>query len=395
MDIPAISVIVPLYNAEKYIGECLDSILVQTFRDFEVIVVDDCSTDNSVVVVDSYIPKFDGRLMLTSTIKNSGNAGYTAQNKGFTFSRGEYVFFVDADDFITKTALEELYTAAKKYDADVVYTGTRYHYTNNETNLRLDGIAWLSKEQDIEDKLALSLITSENSVERIVTVKNIFTAPWTKFVRRDFLLKKEIVFPEIKVAGDVIWSIALFVCAERLLRIPNAVYFWRQDSLESVTHKKRDVAKQICLWCSNFVSAMNSIDKLFKQTELFQNNPSYRYDVLDMFFHSCFRHTLEVRFQVSSEDIFDILQRELENDADFSLAIPFFFSVIDAQQKNLLINQQKSTQYVEQTQARIAELEQLDKFNKAYISELENFIAQSQEHIDELENEIKRLNSRE
>ena len=63
-DFPAISVIIPMYNAEKYIGELLDSLLIQTFQDFEVIVVDDCSTDNSAAVVESYIPKFNGRLIL-------------------------------------------------------------------------------------------------------------------------------------------------------------------------------------------------------------------------------------------------------------------------------------------------------------------------------------------
>ena len=58
--IPAVSIIIPMYNAEKYIGACLDSILAQTFTDFEVIVVDDCSTDNSRTVVQSYLPKFNG-----------------------------------------------------------------------------------------------------------------------------------------------------------------------------------------------------------------------------------------------------------------------------------------------------------------------------------------------
>ena len=59
--IPAVSIIIPMYNTEKYIGECLDSILAQTFQDFEVIVVDDCSTDNSAAIVESYLPKFNAK----------------------------------------------------------------------------------------------------------------------------------------------------------------------------------------------------------------------------------------------------------------------------------------------------------------------------------------------
>lgn len=86
----AVSVIIPLYNAEKYVGECLDSLLEQTFQDFEVIVVDDCSTDNSAKIVESYAPKFNGRFMFTILEKNSGS-GALPRNKGLLLSRGEYI----------------------------------------------------------------------------------------------------------------------------------------------------------------------------------------------------------------------------------------------------------------------------------------------------------------
>ena len=117
---PAISIIIPVYNAEKFIGEALDSILEQTFQDFEVIVVDDCSKDSSPEVVKSYLEKFGGRLIFSSMKKNSGSAP-APRNKGFRFSRGEYIFFMDSDDTLTKTGLEEMYTLAKEYNADVVY----------------------------------------------------------------------------------------------------------------------------------------------------------------------------------------------------------------------------------------------------------------------------------
>ena len=117
---PSVSVIISLYNYERYIGECLDSLLAQTFKNFEVIVADDCSTDSSCAIVESYRERFGGRLTLTKTERNTGGGG-EPRNLGFTLSRGEYVFFMDADDVVIKTALEELYTLAKNYDADVVY----------------------------------------------------------------------------------------------------------------------------------------------------------------------------------------------------------------------------------------------------------------------------------
>ena len=108
---PSISVIIPLYNAEKYFGECLDSLLAQTFKNFEVIVVDDCSTDNSLAIAKSYLEKFGGRLKISRMYVNSGKPSLP-RNKGLAVSRGEYIYFMDNDDLITPTAFEELYTLA-------------------------------------------------------------------------------------------------------------------------------------------------------------------------------------------------------------------------------------------------------------------------------------------
>ena len=115
-----ISVVIPLYNAEKYISECLGSLLAQTFQDFEVIVVDDCSTDNSVQIVERYVSKFNGRLNLFHLKENSGSGG-VPRTKGITFSRGKYVFFLDADDRLENIALEKMYSLINYYDTDVVY----------------------------------------------------------------------------------------------------------------------------------------------------------------------------------------------------------------------------------------------------------------------------------
>ena len=122
---PAVSVIIPLYDSEKYIAECLDSLLIQTFQDFEVIAVDDCSEDNSVAIVNDYVPKFGGRLSVVRMEKNSGYAGFP-RNKGIELADGEYLYFIDADDTIAPTALEELYSQAKKFDADVVHCEKYY-----------------------------------------------------------------------------------------------------------------------------------------------------------------------------------------------------------------------------------------------------------------------------
>ena len=155
--IPAISVIIPLYNAEKFVGECLESLLQQSFQDFEIIVVDDCSTDNSVKVVESYQKFFGDKLKIFSTKKNSGSPG-TPSNLGVKFSRGEYIFFMDNDDAITKTALEELYLLAKNFSADVVNC-EKYFYVQTEQNLlgRNDyKITWYNSQDFVDAPTLLS-----------------------------------------------------------------------------------------------------------------------------------------------------------------------------------------------------------------------------------------------
>ncbi len=388
MEMPAISVIIPMYNAKRYVRECLDSFLAQTFTDFEIIVVDDCSTDSSRAIVESYAPRFNGWLTLIGTQKNSGNSGYTARNKGLNFSRGEYVYFADADDFVTKTALEELYTAAKNFDADVVYTCIRYIYEGGRVvETRPDGVGRMRRANGIvENRPVLESNAPQEKAKRLAIFMNTFAATWTKLVKRDFLVKNEIVFPEIKAGGDVLWDTELTACAERFLRLPTAIYFWRQDAVDSVTHGKKSTDKQIALWCSVFVSAVSFIDDLFKRMEFFKQNPNTYNIVLNNFFNSCFNSNFEARLQVDSEKIFEILTKDFaEKNLDADSTVPFLFSVIDSLQKNLIALQQQNAQPPAQIQKRIAELEKRDRYNKSYIAELEKFVADSQRRIAALE----------
>ena len=102
---PAISVIIPMYNTEKYIAACLDSVLSQTFQNYEVIIVDDCSNDKSCEIVESYKPKFGGKLQLIRSEKNSGSPG-VPRNTAMPLAKGKYIYFLDSDDALIDTALE-------------------------------------------------------------------------------------------------------------------------------------------------------------------------------------------------------------------------------------------------------------------------------------------------
>lgn len=386
MEMPAISVIIPMYNAERYVRECLDSFLAQTFTDFEIIVVDDCSTDSSRAIVESYAPRFNGRLTLAMTQKNSGNSGYTARNKGFNFSRGEYVYFADADDFVTKTALEELYTAAKEADADVVYTGARYLYTaQNGVELKHDIFGRECLAKGIKEVPELITDNAQRLLELFIFRGGYWTA-WTKFVRRNFLTENEITFYEVPSGGDFLWSMELLCCVKRLLRIPNAVYLWRDDSNESMTRSKKSTYEQIARWFACFSCWAKFFTALSKKRKILEANPAYIYFASNRQFEYFFKRNFEARLQVDSEKIFEILTKDFaEKNLGADSTMPFLFSVIDSLQKNLIVLQQQNEQLAAQAQKRIAELEKRDRYNKSYIAELEKFVADSQRRITALE----------
>ncbi len=116
MNQPAISVIIPVYNQERYVGKCICSVLGQTFQDFEVIIVNDGSTDKSLEICQRYA-KIDSRISIIDK-QNEGIA--LARKDGILKSQGEYLFFIDSDDYLVSTALETLYLLAKAHSADLV-----------------------------------------------------------------------------------------------------------------------------------------------------------------------------------------------------------------------------------------------------------------------------------
>ena len=364
MQVPAVSVIIPLYNVEKYIGECLDSILAQTFQNFEVIVVDDCSTDNSVAVVKSYATKFGGRLKIARTQKNSGGGGYVPRNIGLGISRGEYIFFVDADDSIAENAIEILYTAAKDFDTDIVYTSL-YHACTGENAIKLERDNEGKKliEQGVDDEPTLTNDSPKQNLYRLLFVGH-FQSPWTKFVRRDILTENEIVFPKIISGGDFIWNIHLYCHAKKILRLPIPLYFYREDySSDSVTQKKRSAPEQNAHWVSAFVLWTKALNQLSNENDVLKENPDYCYTALKVYFDYCLSRFFNERMQLSTQELYEALARKFTDD----LAVPFLFSIFDAQQKNMIRTQQ----------------------------EFQNFAIDAQNRITELENEIRRLQSKE
>ena len=300
---PAVSVIIPLYNAEKYIGDCLESLLNQTFQNFEVIVVDDCSVDNSAKIVESYAPKFNGRLTLTIMEKNSGS-GALPRNKGLSLSCGEYIQFLDADDMLTKTALEELYGLAKDYDADVVYCERYYNVDAKGTNIRVHSY----QKGILADTPTFE---SEDFAERVRRIVNdrYLTVPWNKLVKRKPIIKNRIFFPNVRISEDNIWNQNLLFCTKKFLRVPNIVYIYRLSE-NSMVRFTRSPQQKINFWLNPVLLGLKALDKILKRHKFFKENLSYRFELLKKFINARFTWTLNASKELTDDVIYSTLKEE-------------------------------------------------------------------------------------
>ena len=331
MNPPAVSVIVPFFNAEKYFAECLDSLLAQTFQDFDVIIVNDCSTDGSRQIAESYAEKFGTRLRIFDNHKNFGPS--VARNKGLQISRGEYVFFFDADDLLMLNGLEKMYDAAKKYDADVLNLTDCYVLSNDGQNVTLQ-----PPKKFAVDKLLID-VDKEWRIKNLIA-NNFRWAPWRKFTRRNFLIENELFFPEkIRRAQDVMWTHAVWFFAEKIVHISLPIYFHRQGLPGE--HEYRVLDYRIDFRTGTIVHAAEWLNKIMDRTPFFEMNPQYRYPMMKHIAERFFMIILKLTRKVSTVKLYKLLKKEFEkNSAAYNPTdvLPVLFTLIIEYQKILMKN---------------------------------------------------------
>ena len=337
-----------MYNVEKYIGECLDSLLAQTFQNFEVIVVDDCSTDSSCAIVRSYAEKFGERLILAHTEKNSGGCA-VPRNVGLPFSRGKYIFFADADDLLTKTGLEELYTLAEKFKADVVYFDGYYNASNDLKEITPSKPPTVTEPTPEPDTLPERIQAMAQGKYEMPT--------WTKFVERRLLIENRLYFPNCRPSEDDIWTFGLLFYAKRILRTSVSAYI-RRFSDGSITRREKTPVQIVTFWASPILKGLEILDGFMTRHEFFKSNPQYRYAVLEMFVNWRFNSFLGASFYVQPAAVYEAIRQEYgEYFGEHGILVAMLSAVLNTQQRISLTNQKKFQQFAEQAQARIAELE--------------------------------------
>lgn len=224
---PKISVIVPVYNAENYIRRCVDSILAQSVGDFELILVDDGSTDLSGSICDE-IASCDERI---KTIHTANNGVSVARNTGIKAATGEYLSFVDADDELPHDAFANFLEIEKLHPGIDLITG---YFTRNGKTLG-------SERDSMPDFIENNDVISKFTIYQLIG----FSA-WGKLVRRDIVIDNDVLFvPGITRGEDPLWCTTLMVHLGSVAQCKKVVYIYNDDNGGSEMHKK-DMTRSYC-----------------------------------------------------------------------------------------------------------------------------------------------------
>lgn len=203
--IPKISVVIPVYNAEKYLKQCLDSVLNSTIKDLEVICVDDGSTDNSLNILKEFKTK-DKRVKI---ICQKNQYAGMARNNGMKIAKGEWITFIDSDDFIEIDGLEKLYIMAVENSLDFIKSST---HCLNEATQQYEKREWYL---NIIAKDIFNKVTYFDEYPKILLGVN--DTPWSGLYRMAFLKQHNIIFPDFYCVNDRSFFIECLLKASRVL----------------------------------------------------------------------------------------------------------------------------------------------------------------------------------
>lgn len=248
-----ISVIVPVYNVEKYLARCLDSIINQTLTDIEIICINDGSTDRSLEILKEFVQK-DSRIKL---IDNPKSGPSISRNSGMKVAAGEYIGFVDSDDWIDADFYEKLYAAAKKHDADIACGCIKTWRKFNRKNIML---RYKNEEvtSDIYRKFYLCDFPETCNV-------------WNRIYRTSKLKENHIEFEPGVMYEDVCFTMEVLYYLKKLVVISGTYYNYERANINSIVKIKSEKAKQ------DFEHVQKRMMEFLKSKNL--NLPAHYHDV--------------------------------------------------------------------------------------------------------------------
>lgn len=247
-----VSIIIPVFNVEKYLNECLHSAVNQNFDDYEIIIINDGSTDCSMKVADEYKNKYPN-----ITIINQDNKGQSsARNKGIDLSRGKYVYFLDSDDFIDSNLLKDNYEIAEKNNLDIVCFDANVFYENNMLKNKI--IFKYDRTNHLDDRIMDGI-----EFYKVCKEKSVYSSsPCIQFFKKEFLISNSIKFKEGIIHEDELFTITALISNPRIKYI-NKKYFNRRVRENSTMTSKKSMKNVL-----GFEIAANELMQISKKRNL-------------------------------------------------------------------------------------------------------------------------------
>lgn len=242
---PKVSIIIPMYNVENYIEKCLDSVMNQTMKDYEVIVIDDGSQDHSYNKAIEYQSRYPQQIR----VYKQENAGQGAvRNNGVRVAVGEYILFVDSDDTVSKELVETASTMIESAKADIAIFD-----------------AWIVHEDQSPNEILIGCHADERiiSLEKYPRLLLEYPCPWNKIYRKDFLIDNELKYPTHMWYEDLTGACMFYACAKSVVVSHEKLYYYLQRS-SSVMHSKVN-PKNI-----EILKAMDLVLDYYKQKNIFE-----------------------------------------------------------------------------------------------------------------------------
>ena len=205
----SVSVIVPVYNVEKYLDECLSSLVNQTLSDIEIIVVNDGTKDNSQSIIDHYVKQYPNKVI--SLIKENGGLG-DARNYGIPYAKGEYIGFVDSDDIVHLEMYEKMFIKARLENSDLVLCDLEYFYETSNEKMVKEGLV---------------------QIENMDVNKTVFLSPlfaWNKLYRKSLFIESGLKYPIGLWYEDIPVTVPFFTLAKKISYVHETLIYYRQRS---------------------------------------------------------------------------------------------------------------------------------------------------------------------
>lgn len=229
-----VSIIVPIYNVEEFIAECLRSVIAQTYHDYELILVDDCGTDGSMAVAARFAghPALEGKIRILRHERNRGLSA--ARNTGTAAAKGKYIYFLDSDDILAPDCLQLLVEKAESTVAEMVIGNI---HILNSTEL-----------EELKLKRSVTQDNESQSPFHLYLTDHFYMMAWNKLIRREFLEKHDIKFVEGLIHEDCAWSFTVACIVKSISFVCQETYSYRVRSNSIQTD--RDFSKHFAAYCT-------------------------------------------------------------------------------------------------------------------------------------------------